>query len=211
LSIALYLPVFLYACYPTIRFFPLLILSQLLAITALFFIVSSFLVGPVATIFKLGVNSDFRGRLAELLTMVVTIASSMHVWGPLKYAFTADASSCIGLVSPISQSFPLPFQLDIHSVSLDFVQRNIAWIKLNSAFASTVAYGVGGGDCVVDVFWVGSMCWGCLFLTSLAFVLKKTVKRGGAVARRAERELRRRRAAEEQQAQQQQQAHEHID
>jgi hypothetical protein len=96
-SFLLYVPIAFFLCYPTILHHPLLVLAQALVTAANFFIISSFLVGPVAAIFKLTVNTDLRGRVAELVTVVATISTAFHCYGPLSLLITSNADSCSGV------------------------------------------------------------------------------------------------------------------
>ncbi|GMI38035.1 hypothetical protein TeGR_g5389, partial [Tetraparma gracilis] len=112
--------------------------TSALVTAANFFIISSFLVGPVAAIFKLTVNTDLRGRVAELVTVVATISTAFHCYGPLSLLIISNTDSCSGVERQLTAPpniipFTAPLAVTVKEALASFPQTPV--VVLGAALA----------------------------------------------------------------------------
>ena len=92
-STMLYLPPVLYLLYPSLRDDARgTVVLYALVLPALFHLISSKIVGPVLSIVKAVFNKDFRGRMAELVTVVATVAGCILAKGIVSILFESSSS-----------------------------------------------------------------------------------------------------------------------
>ncbi|GMI31682.1 hypothetical protein TeGR_g5884, partial [Tetraparma gracilis] len=173
----------------------------------------------------LTVNTDLRGRVAELVTVVATISTSFHCYGPLSLLITSNADSCSGverqLTAPLNIiPFTAPLAVTVKEALASFPQTPV--VVLGAALAQRLEQiGLGrvadlmgllaeklGGNpaCMQDTLLVVAMMYGCVLVTGTSVILRKLLRRRGGRRQRGEGGVQRARLQPRHQPQ-----HEHVE